>query len=276
LISATSRVIGQYTEVIEGVAQNSLVPRSSYSYFKFTLLKKQRLIITVAPTVRGDPDLYVTTDVSQKPPGRDNYQWAKAQTGSESLVIADAEAKDYYIGIYGYGSDTEFQLIVNTEEKSDLLVDSVTQRVTQDQPTQYKYFRYVHADPYVGVTFTADPEQSTQIELYSAFKNTRPDSGKYEKKGVSVADDINARVINYNGPLTTGTYYISVVAPSASSSYSFRINAITNQSYVVLRDSIPMYSQRAHFGIYRYYTYTHFDFDTQDLSITANPVSDQP
>jgi hypothetical protein len=127
-----------YTQIVEGIPLSSVAKASKYAYFKFDLLKKQRLVINTIPlTYRGDPDIFVSTDISQYPPSREHNQWSRTTAGDDSLVIADADVKTYYIGIYAFGRDTNFQLIVTSEQKSDELIDGQVQRVTSTDNVRF-------------------------------------------------------------------------------------------------------------------------------------------
>ncbi len=123
----------QYTRIIEGVPMSSTVLGGATNLFKFKLLHKQRLVVNTIPlTDRGDPDIYVAVDNS-KIPGPDNHIAQRASAGADSLTIDNAEPMLYYIGIKGFARDTDFQLIVTSEQKNDELIDGQVQYIYNDQ-----------------------------------------------------------------------------------------------------------------------------------------------
>jgi hypothetical protein len=272
---------GVYTKLVEGIPISSRVKGGKFAYFSFHHLHKMNLFLNTIPlSAGGDPDIYVTRDNS-RPPGRENREWFRSTMGDDSLTIPEAEADNYYIGVLGFGQDTDFQLVITSEDSAQELVSGISQRVTNALSYQYRYFKYVHTDPDIGLTFTITPDEILhRVDMFSSFgfANTRPDADHHDKVGTSITANPSVSSIYFHpsgSPGIAGTYYLGVTMnrqSPATHSWSYNILAATNQSHVILQDGVEIFDNRVPYQSYRYYTFDHSSPSDQDLAIVVNPV----
>jgi hypothetical protein len=255
-----------YVELLEGLSVTSDVGADEFRYFKHTLKTGgQRLSVTIVPlSSRGDPDLFITDDISTGPPSPTNCKWCAAQRGSDVIPIEKATAGVYYIGVKGFLRATRFQMIAVTEASSSALSDGITQPgyVEKDKCT---YYRYGHGDEEASIAFTVIPNNG-DVQVFSSMENTRPDVNKHDKKAQRLEGD--QRYIFYDMPTEVGTYYIGVCGVTAA---NFTILAATNQTYTLLTDADVSIWHHVPTGYYRYFIFDNWDINIQDLSISVFP-----
>lgn len=260
---------GSFASVLEGIPITGEVEGNQYRYFKHTLKQGgQELVFTVSTLEgsRDDPDIYITDDISKGYPSRTNCKWCQASMGNDIVVIKNAEAKTYYIGIFGYVQKAQFQLTAVTSAATTSLSLGVSQPsfVPQGSCT---YFKHGHGDKDSTLSFSVIPFMGS-VEVYSAMGNTRPDANKHDKVGTVVEG--GQRVITYEQPSTVGTYYVGVCGAAAS---NFTILATTSQAYSRLVDSEIQLCMYLPTGYYRYFIYdVPSDYNNEDLAISVSPL----
>lgn len=260
-----------YVEMIEGLSLSNFVDGGTYTYFKFTLKNAGHRLIMIlnALTTQGDPDIYVTTDISTGPPSRTNYQWSSASFGGDVVTIENAQATTYYIGIYGYAYGTKFQLSVNTERRNLLLNDGVAQPGYAGAG-QYSFYKFAHGDSQSALSVVVSPNQGQSVELYAALDNTHPDANKHQYVGIGL--DTSDRHITWPIPSQTGTYYFGVYSQNGA---NYTITAQTQQTATVLIDGVTSYYNSVPTGYYRYFVFDasqSANASDRDVSIVVHPT----
>lgn len=256
-----------YTDLIEGIASSNYVEANGDRYFKFTLKNPgHTLSFTVDPLISsGDPDLYVTTNITSGPPSKTNHQWSAESFSGDAIVVPSARATTYYIAVHGYRIETPFQLLVQTEYTSTQLNDGVDQLGVVG-PGQYTYYKFAHGDSVSGLSITVTPTQQDSVEVYASTETTRPDANKYQY--LAGRSESGGRFFYFPPPTNTGTYYFGVYSRTSA---TFTISAQTLQTATVLRDAEPNYENQVPSGLYRLFVFDYPPGQKKDLSISVLP-----
>ncbi len=256
-----------YIEMMEGIAASNYVQVSSHRYFKFTLKNAgHALSFSVDPLFStGDPDMYITTDITSGPPSKKNHEWSAETFAGDIITIPNAEAKTYYVAIYGYGVDTSFQMLVQTEFTSTMLNDGFTQNGVVGPG--YTYYKFSHGDSESSLTISVNPATQDSVEMYVSTETTRPDKNKHQFVGSR--SENGGRFLYFAPPTNAATYYIAVY--SANSEVTFTITAQTLQTASILKNAEPSYENQVPSGYYRLFVFDYPPGQKQDLSITVLP-----
>ncbi|CAM9486102.1 unnamed protein product, partial [Chrysoparadoxa australica] len=159
-----------------------------YSYFKFKINKPQAAFSVSVTPETGDPDLFMSTNVTN--PSIANYTWSSLGYGGDSLSLAPenegyCDQCVYYVAVYGSRTDTTFTLLVN--EGSDVgtvLRDGVSLNSYVGILSTNYYEFYYDGSTEEELSITVMPLYGDP-DIYTTVDGTRPskENSQFNSKG---------------------------------------------------------------------------------------------
>eukprot|EP01080_Neovahlkampfia_damariscottae_P003618 gene3618-6434_t len=246
-------------ELHDGEPQVAEVEYNQFVKFKFNLMEKKNLFITLA-NFNGYHRFVIDTVPNPKPV-RGKYKWIGYGVANEALTIKTTDRNfiygknaTYYINVYGYSSGnykrTEFQVGVKTDGQIDILSEGIPQ-ISQLVTADYQFFEYqISSENDVWIDSESDVwGRSPQLCISTEHKKPTREENQCTWKLENSRTGINSMVINKTDPnWKKSTYYIGVNGwPEnwATRSYSFLITAATRlQSKLMLNGKILTMNQK--------------------------------
>ncbi|KAL0490051.1 hypothetical protein AKO1_009417 [Acrasis kona] len=205
------------------------VSNGYYKYFMYdvsTMNHDSSVTISIK-SLRGDPDLYVSTNTST--PTNTIYTWSSATLDSDSVTIHQSEisnSKTIFIGVHAFYSDCEFDIIAFDSNTTIQLRDAqnVPGSATPKSIVQYKYEMTNRGRLKIDL-YTVSSYPSGADLYVSDRPNPSPIQYKYKSTSYSSHDYV---IIEEANP---GMYYVSVVS-SGNNMVSYTLMASTQYAHV--------------------------------------------
>eukprot|EP01080_Neovahlkampfia_damariscottae_P001444 gene1444-12063_t len=276
------------TELLtENLPHTNIVHGDEYSFFKFRLVYKHDVILSVKPTnpfSDGDPDLCVSTRVPQPRPdrGRGGCMWTSQNSGKDTLVISVDDPRHrvgwYYMSVKGYGLEPneqlQFTILATTSYHNEtLLSDGKPVTVVENSALEnYRYFKFYYGYETLAnhLTFTVI-ENVGVVELFvSDSTNSEPTREKHTYSSRRRGRLVEAPLPN---TIKEGWYYCGVLTSSMS---NYTIVASTNQVPVELTYGAGYFGVVPS-GYYKYFSYRLVveDYD-EDIIIATRSYNGDP
>ena len=144
-----------------GVSFTATTERHMWEYYSIPVTSTGYDLHIVCTTITGDPDLYVSTQVTHPNASESWHEWHSNQWLDDSIFIENAEVATYYIGVYGYTNST-YTMVASISSHvpdsiNDLvhLVDGQPQTgVVEENQLRYYSFEIAAGVQHESVTFT--------------------------------------------------------------------------------------------------------------------------
>ena len=237
-------------------------PANPLIYFNFLLASNAQSLVVDLYSITGDADVYMTFLPNQgnaqlRYPSRAFSNYASNLTGSDVIVVNNAQAGRYIIGV--------FHTSLSPLQPTILMVTASTPNVPQTvqeglgvrgyvASNQYKYY-VLPVTGRTGVTLTLTPTRGNP-DLYAStsmppFNST---TARWRANAPSGLDIITISASDPLRPNATGSWnlYIAVNAPGAIA--DFTMVASYSTSATALTSGVPQPGVVAS-GSYNYYTY---------------------
>jgi len=192
--------------VTDGVPQAAHVGRNQYTYFKY--VSSGNSFTVTATAIYGNPDFYISSLVPF--PSRTNYTMKKSGVGSDYLDVYPSEPTTYFIAVYGFGSNSYFNLEVKEANTTGLLTIGIPSFETI-QASSTKYFKFkltYETDLKIKVkkkTYSGDPS------LFVSTVHQKPSVDNSEWRGQTQFRDEELSITKNDITYTSyGYYYIAV------------------------------------------------------------------
>jgi hypothetical protein len=202
-----------YAQIVGNIGTSQVTSIHVPRYFMYNVTSEHRPITFTLTAISGDPNIFITRNISETKPGPNNWEWSSNATGGATLLISNTTAGPYYIAVYGADTTlSTFQLSVKSQRVPITLVKNVP---VSDALTTGEYALYEFYTQYPAAEDTlllAAPIGNGSVELYIYDWSRYPNEARYLRKGVTNG---TSSYILYSAE-TTGpnsrTYYLSVKA----------------------------------------------------------------
>jgi hypothetical protein len=271
IIASTSSTI---TQLQDGVLVHGSGLSGETVYYRLWVNDPSADVTLTVTSFSGDPDLYVSTTVSQ--PNSTEYDWKATSYQSDSITVPHTDEKFcsncwFFIGVYCFSSTTF--TIQASFAQSVALQDGVPQSGVVDKEA-FRYYRFRVLNGHSDLTISVVPT-SGNPDLYVQL-GSLPEIDNYtwyvhQSGGENI-------VISRTDPnfcaLPECTYFIGVHGRGRNASYSLVVT--TSAQRLLLQPGIPVrewVAQRE----FEYFTFIVPDQPVgQDLTITLTALTGDP
>eukprot|EP00457_Paulinella_chromatophora_P000073 gb/GEZN01000073.1/.p1 GENE.gb/GEZN01000073.1/~~gb/GEZN01000073.1/.p1 ORF type:complete len:2576 (+),score=267.19 gb/GEZN01000073.1/:57-7784(+) len=262
----------------EGIPLRQSVGQNSWQYFNLRVPTDEEvdeIVVSVTPLSTGDPDLYISTQVSH--PNQTDFTWSSLLFGADSITVVRGDpnfcAGDnciYYIGVYGF-TNVSFTVVATFA--------TITQ-LQNGVPQQGE----VHANSFREFTFqvsnefdlTVSVSGTGSIGLYVTTLQDFPEPNDEATFFWSVGANhaVKSLVILQTDPNACIARCVYRIRVDGLSDSNFTIVAATASNTIPL---IPGFPQREEMkaNIWKYFS-VDMRAVNSTLSIIATPISGDP
>ncbi len=206
-------------ELRDNTVAPGMVPGNGYSHYKYEMTNKGRLRFTldVLSAWPANVDMYIGREPN---PSKLKYEWKSELFGQDFVLIDEAQAGMYYIGIYAANRNpVTFHLLASTEYATIAVGSTTIDFVDQGN---YRYYQST-ISPNVDFIMISVTLISGRTTLVMNNNETRPTLDNYNKKVIGWPG--NSLIIAPTDPaFKPGTWSIGVYAV-ANSDYFLSIQA---------------------------------------------------
>ncbi|GMH55605.1 hypothetical protein TL16_g01946 [Triparma laevis f. inornata] len=274
------------TSITCGTVANGQAWRDYMTYFSYYHSTTGGDVEISVMALTGDPDIYVTAGGGAAVlPTQDDYIWKSGDAGSDYVLIAEEGDPnyctdcDYTIGIYAWGSNSTFAVMVNSGECIRNLYPGRPQSANlgAGEATFYK-MTLGSSSAAMDVAMTmqwgeADIYIKTLSDGVVWDASKAPDPNDRSSYDYTSANNTVDR-IRVDGPHETATTFIIGVFASNSGGCRYNIVGSFSQTQIVLLAGVP----QRHFveeGVNEYF-YFNVDRADVDLQVTVTSITGDP
>jgi hypothetical protein len=258
IYSIIASTLDTYSSIVGSVPITQTVLRDQPRLFMF---KRTSRPSTVTITeVRNNVVVYITRDISQQPPGPNNFIWRDTDVGDRTIEIASGGVGAYYIAVYCTDAESAlFRIGVISQWPSTSLTSGVTVQ-SQSVDDEYQYFQFYNANPdNQNVRIIVSPINEGNFALFESTTYTHPSELKYHSKGSTVG---NNSYIYHPETIqgTPTTYYLSVKVDNGT---KYTVTAQVNKLVTKLQLNAGLSNLYLFADQYRYF---YYDMDPSDFN----------
>jgi len=260
--SIIARTEDHVTQLSFGTPVRGWASAKSELFYRVDVPTSSVELVVQVTKITGDPDVYISTKTHK--PNRREFEWRGLHIGSDAVVIPNANATTYYIGVYGF-VNTSYTVMVSlyTNDTSEVhtLVPGQPQSgvVARGQTIHYLYQQAVSGQQLTFALTTNVGDPDLNVTLLGTGKNFIR-----RKYGEDVLELDDAMI---------GTYAVDIVGYS-DSIYTLSVVSTENEGGALLIEGEPV-NGVLHKSAYDYF-YINIDNIAHDFTVIVTSYDGDP